>query len=64
MKNADESHQANTIDSLPKIEYEDNLLELDDPAADQDNVMLQSSILVSPDIDEEFEENMEDEWEG
>ena len=43
------------------MEYEHNLLELDDPPVDQDNALQQASILLSPDIDEEFEEDIENE---
>jgi len=45
-----ESHQANMIDILPENEYESEIIEIDDPTIEEEeNELLKSSILLSPD---------------
>jgi hypothetical protein len=55
VKNFVETHQANMIDILPENEYEFQSIEIDDPTVEEENELFKSSILLSPDEDEEFE---------
>jgi hypothetical protein len=59
VKNFDESQHANMIDILPENEYVLEIIEQDDPTVEEENELFQSSILLSPDEDEEFEDNIE-----
>jgi hypothetical protein len=43
------------IDTLPENEYEFQIIEIDDPTVEEENELFKSSILLSPDEDEEFE---------
>jgi hypothetical protein len=43
------------IDILPENEYELQIIETDDPTIEEENELFKSSILFSPDEDEEFE---------
>jgi hypothetical protein len=47
------------IDILPENEYVLEIIEQDDPTVEEENELFQSSILLSPDEDEEFEDNIE-----
>ena len=47
------------INTLPENEYELELLEADDPTVEEDNELFISSLLLSPDEDEEFEDHVE-----
>ncbi len=42
------------IDVLPKNEYELQVIESDDPTIEEENDLFKSSILLSPNEDEEF----------
>jgi len=55
IKNFIENHQADMIDIHPKSEYEYELIEMDDPTIEEENELFQSSILLSPDENEEFD---------
>jgi hypothetical protein len=59
MKNFIETHQADMIDIFPESEYEFEITEIDDPTIEEENELFKSSILLSPDEDEEFNDNMQ-----
>ena len=54
VKNFTESQQANMFDILPENENQLQIIEIDDPTIEEENELYQSSILLSPDEDEEF----------
>jgi hypothetical protein len=58
VKNSIESYQANMIDVVPKNEYELQVIESDDPTIEEENDLFKSSILLSPNEDEEFEDEI------
>lgn len=55
MKTFLESHSVDMIDTLPANEYASEILELDDPTVDEENELFKSTVLFSPDENEEFE---------
>lgn len=54
-----ETHQANMIDVLPENEYDLQLIEIDDPTVEEDNELFRSAMLLSPNDDEEFHDEIE-----
>lgn len=56
MKNFLENHSVDMIDTFPTNEYAFEILELDDPTIDEENELLKSTVLFSPDENEQFEE--------
>ena len=57
MKNFLENQYVNLIDTIPEKEYTLEVSELDDPTIDEENELFQSTVLFSPDENEEFESN-------
>ena len=47
------------INIFPQNEYKFDLMEKDDPTIEEENALFKSSILLSPDDNEEFEDNIE-----
>ncbi|CAF1039259.1 unnamed protein product [Adineta ricciae] len=59
LKNFNECSQAGMINIFPQNEYKFDLIERDDPTIEEENALFKSSILLSPDDNEEFEDNIE-----
>ncbi|CAF1444669.1 unnamed protein product, partial [Adineta ricciae] len=59
LKNFNECSQASMINIFPQNEYKFDLIEKDDPTVEEENALFKSSILLSPDDNEEFEDNIE-----
>lgn len=55
MKNFLESHSVNLLDTLPEKEFAFEIIEVDDPSIDEENERIPSTVLFSPDENEEFE---------
>lgn len=55
IKNSLENQQANLLNIFPETEYEFQLLEIDDPTIEEENELFKSSMLFSPDENEQFE---------
>ncbi|CAF0763880.1 unnamed protein product [Adineta steineri] len=59
IKNVIENCQANMINILPETENNLQIMEQDDPTIEEENELFKSSVLLSPDEDEEFEDNID-----
>jgi hypothetical protein len=55
VRNFLETHQANMINVFPENEYQFEIIEIDDPTLEDERELFQSSVLLSPDDDENFE---------
>lgn len=58
IKTFSENHQADMINIFPENEYEFKINEIDDPTVEEETELFKSSILLSPDEDEEFDDNI------